>query len=119
MKIWEGEFDKLLHEIEDQFSRRWHPKSVRTLVERVDNDVDRVVIGIYECLLQVLHQHVISGLVSTVVVSQIYVVEYIATDIEASGELGKERKQQVSAILFIGVLKVEVKVSHGGQSGVA
>ena len=51
--------------------------------------------------------------------SQIYVVEYIATDIEASGELGKERKQQVSAILFIGVLKVEVKVSHGGQSGVA
>ena len=92
MKIWEGEFDKLLHEIEDQFPRRWHPKSVRALVERVDNDVDWVVVGICERLLQALHQHVISGLALAVVVSHVYAVQYFATKFGASGKLGKKGK---------------------------
>ena len=45
MRIWEGKSDKLLHEIQDQFSGAWQPKSVGTLVDRVQNNEDWAVIG--------------------------------------------------------------------------
>ena len=45
MKIWKGEFHKLLHEIENDFPRGWHPKSVWTFIERVHNDICLAVIG--------------------------------------------------------------------------
>jgi hypothetical protein len=119
MKIWEGKFDELLHETEDQVPRRWQSKSVGTLVERVHNNVDRAVIGKRECVLQALYQHVISGLVCAIVMSLIYAVEYIAANIGASGKLREEGKEQVSPILFLSIPEVEVKVCHGGESSIA
>ena len=62
MNIWEGKFDKLLHEIQDQFPWGWQPKGVGTLVERIHNNVDWAVILKCECFLQVSYQHVIIGL---------------------------------------------------------
>ena len=41
-------------------------------------------------LPQALHQHVISGLLSAVVVSHEYGVKYVAGKVGASGNLGKE-----------------------------
>jgi hypothetical protein len=58
-------------------------------------------------------------LVCAVVVSHVYVVEYKAAKVTASRKLGKEGKEKVSAILFISIPKVEVTVSHGGQSSIA
>ena len=43
-KIRERKIDKLLDETQDQVPRRWHPKRVGTLVERVDDNVDWAVI---------------------------------------------------------------------------
>jgi len=74
------------------------------------------MIGKCERLLQALYQHVVSGLVCAVVVSQVYAVEYIAAKIGASRMPRKKRKEQVSAILFISIPEVEVEVCNGGQS---
>ena len=119
MKIWEGKFDKILQEIENDFPRGWHPKGVRTFVERVDNDVGWAVIGQSKCLLEALYQYVIRGLVSAVAMSHVNAMEYIAGKIGTIRKLGKEGKYQVPAILFIGIPEVEVIVSHGGQSSIA
>jgi len=51
------------------------------------------VIGKGESLLQDLYQHVVSGLMCTFVVSQVYAVEYIAAKIGASRKLRKKRKE--------------------------
>ena len=77
MKMREGKIDKLLHEIKDRFPRGWHPESVRTLVDCVHDDVDRVN-SMRECLPQALYQHIISGLLSALVVSHEYGVKYAA-----------------------------------------
>ena len=119
MKIWKGKLDKLLHETQDQVPRRWHPKSIGTLVDRVHDNVDWPVIGGRERLLQVLTQHVIGGLVCAVVMSLVCAVEYITTKIGASRKLRKKGKEQVSAILFLSVLEVKVVICHDGQSGIA
>jgi hypothetical protein len=66
-----------------------------------------------------LCQDVVGGLVSAVVVRDVYAVEYIAAKIGAIRELGKKGKEQVSAILFFRIPEVEVIVSHGSQSGLA
>ena len=117
--MWKGKIDKLLHEIENNFPRRWHPKTVRAFVQRVHNNIDGAVIGQCKHLLEALYQYVISGFVCAVVVSQIYAVKYIAAKIGPSTELGKKGKDQVSAILFIGIPEIEVIVSHGSQSSIA
>ena len=119
MKIWEGKFYEILHEIEDDFSWGWHPKSVRTFVERVHNDIGWAVVGQRKCLLEALYQDVIRRLVSAVVVSHVNAMEYIAAEIGTSRKLRKEGKDQVSTILFLGIPEVEVIVSHGRQSSIA
>ena len=112
MKTWEEKFDKLLHEVEDDFPRGWHTKSVWSFVERVDNDVGWSVTGQCERLLEALYQDVISGFVSAVVVSHVNAMEYIAAEIGAIRKLRKEGKDQVPTILLIGIPEVEVIVSH-------
>ena len=87
MKIWEGKSDKLLHEIQDQFSGARQTKSIGTLVNRVHNNIDWAVIGKCEGLLQVLYQHVVCRLKCAVVVSHVYGVEHIAVNIGASRKL--------------------------------
>ena len=119
MKIWEGKFHEILHEIENDFPRGWHPKSVRTFVKRVDNDIGWAVVGQRKCLLEALYQDVIRRLVSAVVVSHVNAMEYIAAEIGTSRKLRKEGKDQVSTILFLGIPEVEVIVSHGRQSSIA
>ena len=108
----EGKFDQLLHEIENRFPRRGHPKSVWAFIQRVHDDIRWAVIGQCERLLEALNQDVISGLVRPIVVSHVYAVEYIAANIGASRELRKKGKDQVSAVLFISIPEVEVIVSH-------
>jgi hypothetical protein len=66
-----------------------------------------------------LCQDVVGGLVSAVVVIDVYAVEYIAAKIRAIRELGKKGKEQVSAILFLSIPEVEVIVSDGSQSSLA
>ena len=117
--MWEGKFDKLLHEIEHDLPRSWHPKSVRAFIQRIHDDIRWAVIGQCERLFEALNQDVISGLVGAVVVSRIYAVEYIAANIGASRELRKKGKDQVSAILFISIPEVEVIVGHRSQSSIA
>ena len=112
MKVWERKFHKILHEIENDFPRGWHPKSVRTFIEGVDNDVGWAVTGQCERRLEALYQDVIGGLVSAVVVSHVNAMEYIAAKIGAIRKLRKEGKNQVSAVLFIGIPEVEIIVSH-------
>ena len=46
-------------------------------------------------------------------------MEYIAAKIGAIRKLRKEGKDQVSAILFLSIPKVEVIVSHRSQSSIA
>ena len=118
VKMWEGEFDKLLHEIENDFPWRGHSKSVLTFVKRVHNDVGWAVIGQCECLFEALYQDIIGGFVRAVVMSHVYAVEDIATKIRASRELGKKGKEQVSEILFLSIPEVEVIVSHGSESSI-
>ena len=84
MKIWEGKSDKLLHEIQDQFSGASQLKCVGTLVNCIDNNVDWAVIGKCERLFQVLYQHVVCRLMCAIVVSHVYAVEHIAANIGAS-----------------------------------
>ena len=112
VKMWEGKFDQLLHEIEYDLPRRWHPKSVWAFIQRVHDDIRWAVIGQCERLLEALNQDVISGLVRAVVVSHVCAVKYIAANIGASRELRKKGKDQVSAVLFISIPEVEVIVSH-------
>jgi hypothetical protein len=90
MKVRKGKIMKVLHEIEDDFPWGWHPKCVRTFVERVHNDIGWAVIRQCKRLLEALHQYVISGFVSAVVVSHIYAVDHIAAKIGVSRELGKK-----------------------------
>ena len=45
-------------------------------------------------------------------------VKFIEKVIGPGGELSKERREQVAAILLVCVPKIEVKVGHGGQSTV-
>jgi len=51
-------------------------------------------------------------------VGEIKEEKFIETKIGLRGKLSNERKEQVAAVLFVGVPKIEVKISHGGQSTV-
>ena len=42
-------------------------------------------------------------------------VKFIEKLIGLRGELSNERREQVAAVLLVGVPKIEVKVSHGGK----
>jgi hypothetical protein len=46
-------------------------------------------------------------------------VKYVAAKFRTSEKLGKKGRKQVSAILFISIPRVEVKVSNGGPSSIA
>jgi hypothetical protein len=52
-------------------------------------------------------------------VGEIKAIEDIETRIGPSGQLDNERGEQVTAVLFVGVPKIEVEISHGSQSTVA
>ena len=54
----------------------------------------------------------------SVFVGLIKEVKFIEKMIGLRGELSNEGREQVSAVLLVGVPKIEVKVSHGGQSTV-
>jgi hypothetical protein len=43
----------------------------------------------------------------------------IETTIGVKGKLSNERREQVGAVLLVGVPKIEIKISHRGQSIVA
>ena len=43
-------------------------------------------------------------------------VKFIEKMIGLRGELSNKRREQVAAVLLVGVPKIEVKVSQGGQS---
>ena len=119
VKSREGKSDKPFHEAQDQVPRRWHPKSIGTLVDRVHNNVDWPLIGGRERLLQVLYQDVISRLVCAVVMSLVCAVEYITAMIGAGRKLRKKGKEQVPTILLVSIPEVEVVVCHESQSGIA
>jgi hypothetical protein len=52
-------------------------------------------------------------------VGKIKEVKLIETTIGPRRKLSNERREQVAAVLLVGVPKIEIKVSHGGQSTVA
>ena len=49
-----------------------------------------------------------------VVVTEVYAVEHIAANIGACRELRKKRKEYISAIMFMDILEVEVKICDEG-----
>ena len=75
-KTWGGKLDKFLYELYDQFPGRRHPKTVRTLVKRVEDNIDWAVIASCERFLQNLYQHVVGRLVCAIIVSHVLAVEY-------------------------------------------
>ena len=76
---------------------------------------------IWECkhLFQALYESAFAGVLHPAAVGKIKEVKFIETTIGPRGKLSNERREQVAAVLLVGVPKIEIKVSHGGQSTVA
>ena len=53
------------------------------------------------------------------VMSQIKGQQNVATTVRESRELCEEGRDEVAQVLFVGVVKVKVKISHGCISGLA
>jgi hypothetical protein len=59
------------------------------------------------------------GLLRSFVVDEIKADKFIEATIEPRGKLNNKRREQVAAVLLVGVPKIKVKISHGGQSAIA
>jgi hypothetical protein len=86
---------------------------VGTLVKSVHDNVNWVLTREGQYFFQALYQGTITGLSRTLVVFQIKSGDCIKTTIGLTSELEENRKEKVSAALFIFVTKVAVKISHG------
>ena len=102
----------MLDETEDQCTGRWDAVRVWTLIERVQDNVNWGLIRDCEHILETLRQCSFGGLLSTLFMLQIKAVKDVTTRTRLRGELDKKRWEEVSAMLFVEVPEVEIKVSE-------
>jgi hypothetical protein len=119
MKIRGGKLDELLHEAEDLFPWRWHPRRIRGFIESVNDNINRLLVQEREHVFQALYQFIFTGLLCAALVFEIKAIEYVTMTMRLIGKLSNERKEQVTTVLLVDVPKIKVKVSHGSQTIVA
>src|SRR6266851_1294062 len=116
MYILEIQIDKFLNEIQHLFSCRRCPGDIRTLVETVDNDINRAL------SLQAQHALDAFGKLDTirfpcaVSVLGIQLREGVVTRIRFGGKLGKEGGEEAIEILLLHIPKIKIIKGHCGQS---
>jgi len=49
MYIWKAQINEFINEVQDLFAGRPHPRDIRTLVESVNDDINRAVPAILTC----------------------------------------------------------------------
>jgi len=60
MQIREAKVDKILHKLKNPFARGWNARSSGTLVESINNKVDRALIRVCEHLFETFAQIIIT-----------------------------------------------------------
>ena len=114
MKMRKMKVDELLDKCKNLFTRRWNSRPVWTLVERVQDNVNRSSIGDREHVLETSNHFNITWLLCTIVVRRIEAGEDVATGTRLSRKLDEERGEEVATMLFIKVPEIEIKVGHQG-----
>jgi hypothetical protein len=85
--VCEVKADKLIHKVEDLFSRRWNGRRNWTLVERIHDDVSRSLRPETEHFFEAFHHGVIARFLYSTFVCKIELGEYVATGIGRSRKL--------------------------------
>ena len=62
MEMRKVKVNELLDKRKDLFTRRWNPRPIWALVERVQDDVNRLRMGTLEHILETLYHNFIAGL---------------------------------------------------------
>jgi len=114
MKMRKMKVNEPLDKRKDLFTRGWDSRPVRTLVKRIQDNVNGSWIGNREHILKTSYHYTIAGLLRTIVVCRIKAGEDVATRMGLSRKLDEERGEEVATVLFVKVPEVEIEVRHQG-----
>jgi hypothetical protein len=93
VEIWKLKTSEFIHKLEDLLSRRRDARGIRTLVERVHDDVGGALLRVAEHVLKTFGHGTITGLMYSTVVFGVKAGKYVATSIGPGGKLDEERRQ--------------------------
>src|SRR6267154_6221032 len=111
--------NKILHELEDFFSRRWNTRRDRTLVKCIQNDVSRPLPLEREHFFQAFRHCAITRLLYPTIMCRIELGEFVTTGIGSGRELDEKRGKKVAKPLLIDVPEIKIEVGHCGHPGIA
>jgi hypothetical protein len=104
--------NKVLKKADDLFSLSWHTKIVWTLVESINNNVDRALSWEQEHLLQASRQGIFTGSLSAIVMFRMKSRKYIPAKIRLGSKLPEDRDDKVAMALLCFVTKIAIKVGQ-------
>src|SRR6266404_4143461 len=114
VKTRQAKVNERLDKGKDLFTRRWNSGPVRTLVERVKNNISGRQIWNREHIDETLYHCLIAGLLCAIFMSSVKGGKDFATRTRLRRKLDEERWEEIAAVLFIDVPKIEIKERHQG-----
>src|SRR6266404_220436 len=114
VKTRQAKVHEQLDKGKELFTRRWDSGPVRTLVERVQDNINGRQIWDCEHVNETLYHCTIAGLLCTIFMNRIKRGKDVATRTRLRRKLDEERWEEIAAVLFIDVPKIEIKVRHQG-----
>src|SRR6266849_3502513 len=96
MNVGKPEINEVLNKTKDLFSWSWHARIVWTLVESINNNVDRALSWVQEHLLQASCQGIFNGPLSAIVMFRMKSRKYIPAKIRLGGKLPEVRDDKVA-----------------------
>ena len=119
MQVRNAQFEKPLQKVKEYRSWGRQPRDVRTLVDCVDDDVNRLLCRDKEHLVKTTRQGINAGLLRALSMFPIKAGNYLATGVQAGRKLKEKRGEKVADVLFFLVSKVEEEIRQGGVTGIA
>ena len=90
MESWKPKVDEFLHEFKDLSTKGWYPRSIGTLVERIQDEIDLALIRKCEHVLQATYQGNVTGMTHAIVMFLVEAGQYVTKGIGTSRELDKK-----------------------------
>jgi hypothetical protein len=111
--VWEVKGNEFIHKLQDLFSRRWwNGWRDRTLVECIQNDVNRRLSVEAEHFFKAFNHCPITRFPYSTIVGRMKSGEYVTTGIGARRKLDEQRGKQIVKFLFINVPEIEIEIGH-------